>query len=46
VLAQDASGTREVRWSSVPAHGTVLLARDGDLVRLLVEWFQRTLPVN
>jgi dienelactone hydrolase len=46
VLAQDASGTREVRWSSVPAHGTVLLARDADLGRLLVEWFQRTLPVN
>lgn len=46
VLAQDASGTRELRWSNVPAHGTVLLARDGDLVRLLVEWFQRTLSVN
>ncbi len=43
ILAQDATGTREVRWSSVPAHGTSLLARDGDLVRLLVEWFQRTL---
>jgi dienelactone hydrolase len=46
VLAQDTSGTRDVRWSSVPAHGTVLLARDGDLVRLLVEWFQQTLGVN
>jgi hypothetical protein len=45
-LAQDASGTREVRWSNVPAHGSPLLARDGDLVRLLVEWFQRTLAVN
>lgn len=45
-LAQQASGTREVRWSTIPAHGTVLLARDGDLVRQLVEWFQRTLSVN
>jgi len=42
-LAQDVSGAREVQWSSVPAHGTVLLARDPDLVRSLVEWFQRTL---
>jgi dienelactone hydrolase len=46
VLAQESSGTREVRWSSVAAHGTVLLSRDGDLVRALVEWFQRTLGVN
>jgi len=45
VLAQDAAGPREVRWSSAPAHGTILLARDGDLVRQLVEWFQRTLGV-
>ena len=42
-LAQDAPGRREVRWSSVPAHGTVLLSRDPDLVRSLVEWFQLTL---
>lgn len=42
-LAQDAPGPREVRWSSVPAHGTVLLSRDPDLVRSLVEWFQQTL---
>ena len=42
-LAQDAPGPREVRWSSVPAHGTVLLSRDPDLVRSLVEWFQLTL---
>jgi len=46
ILAQDTSGTREVRWSSAPAHGTILLTRDGDLVRQLVEWFQRTLAVN
>lgn len=45
VLAQDAGGVREVRWSSVAAHGTALLARDADLVRQLVEWFQRTLGV-
>jgi acetyl esterase/lipase len=42
-LAQDAPGPREVRWSSVPAHGTSLLSRDPDLVRSLVEWFQLTL---
>ena len=46
ILAQEPSGAREVRWSNVPAHGTMLLARDGDLVRQLVEWFQRTLSVN
>jgi len=45
-LAQDASGAREVRWSSIPAHGSVLLSRDADLARALVEWFQRTLAVN
>jgi dienelactone hydrolase len=46
ILAQEASGVREVRWSSIPAHGTLLLARDAELVRQLVEWFQRTLSVN
>jgi len=40
------SGSREVRWSSVPAHGTALLSRDPDLVQALVEWFQQTLGVN
>ena len=44
-LAQEPSGLREVRWSATPAHGTILLARDADLVRSLVEWFQRTLGV-
>lgn len=33
----------ETAWSDAPAHGTVLLAREPDLVRLMVEWFQRTL---
>lgn len=45
-LAQDAPGPRQVRWSSVAAHGSVLLSRDPDLVRSLVEWFQQTLGVN
>lgn len=42
-LARDSSGPREIRWSETPAHGTVLLSLDTDLVRSLVEWFQRTL---
>lgn len=42
-LAQDTSGPREVRWSSVAAHGTLLLSRDPELLGALVEWFQRTL---
>lgn len=42
-LAQDTSGPREVRWSSVAAHGTLLLSRDPELIVALVEWFQRTL---
>jgi dienelactone hydrolase len=42
-LAKDAAGTREVRLSDVAAHGTVLLMRDPDLVRALVDWFERTL---
>lgn len=42
-LAQEAPGPREVRWSSVTGHGTLLLSRDPDLVRALVEWFQLTL---
>jgi len=40
------TGSREVRWSSVPAHGTELLSRDPDLVQTLVDWFQQTLGVN
>ena len=45
-LAKIGTGTREVRWSNVPAHGTALLSRDPDLVRVLVDWFQQTLGVN
>jgi acetyl esterase/lipase len=42
-LAQDPPGIRELAWASTAAHGTVLLAREPDTVRRLVEWFQRTL---
>jgi dienelactone hydrolase len=42
-LAKDPPGTRETRFSETAAHGTVLLARDPDIVRTLVEWFQATL---
>lgn len=42
-LAKDAAGTRVTRFSDITAHGTALLARDGDTVRALIEWFQRTL---
>jgi alpha-beta hydrolase superfamily lysophospholipase len=42
-LAAGASGLRELVWSEVPAHGTLLLADQPDLARTLVEWFQRTL---
>jgi len=45
-LQQAGTGSREVRWSNVAAHGTLLLSRDPDLVRSLVEWFQQTLGVN
>jgi len=42
-LGKGGPGLREMRWSEQPAHGTVLLSRDGDVVRDLVQWFQRTL---
>jgi len=42
-LAADAPGVRELQWAETQAHGTQLLAREPDLVRALVEWFQRTL---
>jgi pimeloyl-ACP methyl ester carboxylesterase len=42
-LAAGPPGLREVLWSDVPAHGTFLLARQPELSRPLVEWFQRTL---
>ncbi len=45
-LARGAEGVRDVRWSSIPAHGTVLLEKDAELVRALLEWFQLTLVMN
>lgn len=42
-LSKNAPGPREARWADTPAHGLALLAREPDLVRTLVEWFQRTL---
>ena len=45
-LAQEAPGIRQLRWSTATAHGTALLARDPDLIRSLVEWFQLTLAVS
>jgi dienelactone hydrolase len=42
-LTKNPPGHREARWADTMAHGTMLLAREPDLVRVLVEWFQRTL---
>jgi dienelactone hydrolase len=42
-LADNAPGVRQIRWSETAAHGTVLLARDPDVLRSVVEWFQLTL---
>jgi dienelactone hydrolase len=42
-LANEPPGVRELRWSDLSAHGTALLSREPELVRALVEWFQRTL---
>ena len=42
-LAKDAPGPREVQVSDTAGHGTVLLSRDPDLARMLVEWFRRIL---
>ena len=36
-------GLREVRLTDAVAHGTVMLARDPDLIAQLVDWFKRTL---
>jgi dienelactone hydrolase len=36
-------GLREVRLTDSVAHGTVLLARDSELIGALVDWFKRTL---
>jgi len=43
-LAKDPPGVRETRLSDVSAHGTILLARDADIVRAVVDWLQATLP--
>lgn len=45
-LTASPPGPRELQWSETAAHGTVLLAREPDLGRGLVEWFRRTLAVN
>jgi acetyl esterase/lipase len=42
-LTKEAPGPREARWAESRAHGLPLLAGEPDLVRALVEWFQRTL---
>ncbi len=42
-LTKEAPGPREARWADTMAHGATLLAREPDLVRALVDWFQRTL---
>jgi dienelactone hydrolase len=42
-LAKEPPGPRETRFSETVAHGTVLLARDPEMSRALIEWFQRTL---
>lgn len=42
-LTKDAPGPRESYYGETPAHGFALLASEPDLVRMLVEWFQRTL---
>jgi alpha-beta hydrolase superfamily lysophospholipase len=42
-LTKQPPGPREARWAESTGHGTILLAREPDLVRALVEWFQRTL---
>ena len=42
-LAAGAPGLREMLWSEVPAHGSVLLVRQPELTRSLVDWFLRTL---
>jgi Serine aminopeptidase, S33 len=42
-LTKAPPGPREARWAEATAHGTLLLAREPDLVRAIVDWFQRTL---
>jgi pyridoxine 5-phosphate synthase len=42
-FAAEPSGPREQHVSSAVAHGTVLLERDSDLARSLVDWLRRSL---
>ena len=42
-LSTFGDGTRELRLLSGAGHGTVMLARQPDLVGVLVDWFRRTL---
>ena len=42
-IAAETSGPREQLVSSTAAHGTVLLERDGDVGRALVDWLRRSL---
>jgi cephalosporin-C deacetylase-like acetyl esterase len=42
-LQKAGGGTREAVVLSQAGHGTVMLGRDQDLTRMLVDWFRRTL---
>jgi pimeloyl-ACP methyl ester carboxylesterase len=42
-LQKAGGGTREVLILNHAGHGTVMLGRDADLARALVDWFHRTL---
>ncbi len=42
-IAAEPSGPREQHVSSAVAHGTVLLERDNDVARSLVDWLRRSL---
>ena len=42
-IAAEPSGPREQHVSSALAHGTVLLEKDADLARMLVDWLRRSL---
>jgi hypothetical protein len=42
-IAAEPSGPREQHVSTVLAHGTALLDKDGDVARSLVDWLRRSL---
>ncbi len=42
-LSKNPPGLRQSQLAEAPASGIALLTREPDLVRLIVEWFQRTL---